>query len=305
VTELGQAQPAGTRVADAEDTTAQVGRNAPRGLLAGGAIAVAAVAGIVLLYSRLVTAQAAQQPLATLPIEHAHAVLVDAGGLWVGHHGGLLRSADGQAWRATPAAGDVMALVPFGNRWLAFGHDVLLASDDGGASWVALPHDLPGTDVHGAQAGAAGIYAYVVGFGTFRSTDGNHWDQMGPPLAEDVGGLAVAPGSAGGDVLYLNVGGVVAGSADGGRTWGGANGAGNLALAGFVNTVGADPRQGLLYAGTSQGLFRSSSGGADWARLPFRGAVTAVGADGARIGVVDDRGQFFLSTDGGGTWTGR
>jgi photosystem II stability/assembly factor-like uncharacterized protein len=91
-------------------------------------------------------------------------------------------------------------------------------------------------------------------------------------------------------------------SPDGGRTWGGAGGAGNLALGGFVNAIGADARAGVLFAGTSQGLFRSSSGGADWTRLPFRGGVNAVGVDGQRVAIVDDRGRFFLSTDGGGTW---
>jgi len=273
-------------------------------IIAGGLAALGAVAGIALLYFRLTGAQAMQQPLAALPIDHAHAVIVDSAGFWVAHHGGLLRSNDGQAWRAAPVAGDLMALVSTGGRQLALGHDVLMASDDGGATWSPLAHDLPGTDVHGAQAGSGGLYAYVVGFGVFRTLDGGHWEQVGAQIAEDVGSLAVLPGTTGGDVLYLNAGGVVARSADGGRTWSGANGAGNLALAGFVNAVSVDARESLLYAGTSQGLFRSSSGGADWARLPFRGAVTAVGADGARIAAVDDRGQFYLSTDGGGTWTG-
>ncbi len=272
-------------------------------ILVGGAAALVAVAAVVLLYLRLLNAQAAQQPLATLPIEHAHAIVVDSSGLWVGHHGGMLRSADGQAWRTTPASGDIMAIVSIGSRRLAFGHDSLLGSDDGGSSWAPFAHDLPGTDVHGAQVGARGIYAYVVGFGVFRSVDGSHWEQVGRPLAEDVGGLAVLP-SGGDDVLYLNAGGALLRSVDSGITWGSANGAGNLALSGFVNDVAADPNNSLLYAGTSQGLFRSSSGGADWTRLPFRGTVTAVGADGARVAVVDDRAGFFLSTDGGGTWTG-
>jgi len=271
----------------------------------GGTAALAAVAAVVVMYFRLVDAQAAQQPLATLPIDHAHTVVLDGtGGLWVGHHRGALRSTDGQAWRAAPVPGDVMALPALGGRRIALGHDVLLASDDGGDTWVPVAHNLPGTDIHGAQVGSAGLYAYVVGFGVFRTTDGSRWEQIGPPLAEDVGGLAVLPGGSGADVLYINAGGAVGRSPDGGRTWGGANGAGNLALSGFVNGLAADAKTGLLYAGTSQGLFRSSSGGADWTRLPFRGGVTAVGADSGQVGVVDDGGRFFLSGDGGGTWTG-
>jgi len=40
-------------------------------------------------------------------------------------------------------------------------------------------------------------------------------------------------------------------------------------------------------------------------RLPFRGVATAVGAESGRVALVDDRQGFYLSTDGGGTWTGR
>ena len=272
-------------------------------VLAGAVVAVGAVAGVALLYFRLLNAQAAQQPLAALPIEHAHTAVVDASGFWVGHHDGLLRSVDGARWQRSPATGDVMALVTLDGRRFLFGHDVLLTSADGGETWAPLAHDLPGTDVHGAQLQGDRIYAYVVDFGAFRSPDGSRWEQVGPPLGEDVGGLAVLPGSAGGDLLYLDAGGVLARSADGGRTWSSANGAGNGAISGFVNAVSADARNGLLYAGTSQGLFRSSTGGADWARLPFRGAVTAVGAEGGRVAVVDEGGRFYLSTDGGGTWT--
>jgi hypothetical protein len=301
--------PTSTAVAELPLETAEAHRPPATALpaasfLVGGAAAIAAVVAVALLYFRLMDAQAGQRPFATLPIEHAHAVVIDQAGLWVGHHGGLLRSADGQAWRATSASGDIMSLVTLGSRRFAFGHDVLLASDDGGSTWVQLVHDLPGTDVHGAQVGSGGIYAYVIGFGLFRSEAGARWDQVGPPLGEDVGGLAVLSSASGADTVFLNAGGIVARSADGGRTWGGANGSGNLALNGFVNALAADSSNGLLYAGTTQGLFRSSSGGADWARLPFRGAVTAIGADANRIAVVDDHDGFFISTDGGGTWTG-
>jgi hypothetical protein len=298
-------EPATTVPREARAVRNQAGLPRATPLIVGGAAALAAVAAVVVMYFRLMDAQAAQQPLATLPIDHAHTIALDAaGGLWVGHHGGALRSADGQAWRAAAVPGDVMALPTLDGRRFAFGHDVLYASDDAGGTWAPVAHDLPGMDIHGADVGAAGLYAYVVGFGVFRSVDGNQWQQLGPPLGEEVGGLAVLPGASGGDVLYINVAGAVGRSPDGGRTWGGASGAGNLALSGFVNALASDARSGLLYAGTSQGLFRSSSGGADWTRLPFRGGVSAVGVDGRRVAIVDDRGRFFLSSDGGGTWSG-
>lgn len=272
-------------------------------VVAGAVAAVIAVVGIVALYTRSVGIQAAQQPLASLPIGHAHTVVLDrAGEYWVGHHDGLLRSVDGRTWRATPVRGDVMAVVgEEPNRLLAFGHDVVLESTDGGATWSEAQHDLPGSDVHGAQRGAAGIYAYAEGVGTFRSADGRRWVQTGDPVAQGVGALAVLP-AGGADTLFLAAGGTVIRSPDGGRTWAAAAGAVNLALAGAVRSLAAEPSRGVLYAATTEGLFRSSSRGADWTKLPFRGSLAAVGVLGDQVAVVDDRGQFFLSRDGGGKW---
>jgi photosystem II stability/assembly factor-like uncharacterized protein len=281
-----------------------VNRGPLRVAIVGVSIAVIAVGAIAALYARLASVQAAQAPLATLPIAHAHVVTIDErGGLWVGHHEGLLRSNDGVAWRAAAFSGDVMAVLSVDDRQIVLGHDVLLESRDGGTSWQALAHNLPGTDVHGAQRGRAGMYAYVVGAGLFRSTDGTTWERRADPLPQEVGALALLPGPDGGDVLFLAAGGSVLRSPDGGRTWASAGGMGNLALSGFVNGLASDPSRGVLYAGSGDGLFRSTSGGSDWTRLPFRGSVIAVGARGDRIAVVDNRGQFFLSVDGGGSWT--
>ena len=283
---------------------AGISRGPLRVAIVGISAAIIAVGAIVALYTRLAGVQAAQAPLATLPIAHAHVVTLDeGGGLWVGHHDGLLRSIDGVAWRAAPFSGDVMAVLSVDDRQIALGHDVLMESLDGGTSWHALANDLPGTDVHGAQRGRTGIYAYVVGEGLFRSSDATSWELRAAPLAQDVGALALLPSSDGGDVLFLAAGGTVIRSPDGGRTWSSAGGVGNLAVSGFVNAIASDPSRGVLYAGSADGLFRSSSNGSDWTRLPFRGSVVAIGARGDRMAVVDNRGQFFLSNDGGGSWT--
>lgn len=272
-------------------------------VVVGGIAALVAVGGIGLLYVRTMEVQAAQAPRATLPISHAHAVTLDEDGeMWVGHHEGLLRSRDGSSWESSTLAGDVLALVDLGGRRLAMGHNVLSESSDGGNSWRPLTHDLPGTDVHGAARGRSSVYAYVVGFGLYRSGDGRGWERQSDPLAQEVGSLAVQPREQGAEVVYLAAGGTVLRSTDGGRTWSSAAGAVNLAISGFVNGVATDPVRGALYAASTDGLFRSLSGGSDWARLPFRGRATAVGARADRVGVVDDQGRFFLSTDGGGSW---
>jgi hypothetical protein len=192
-----------------------------------------------------------------------------------------------------------------GNSLLAFGHDVALESADGVSVWTALQHDLPGTDVHGAGRGALGFYAYVEGFGLFRSPDAHRWTQIGNPVAQSVSALAVLPGSGGSDILFLAAGGSVVRSPDGGRTWGAAAGAANAALTGAVRSIAAQggAAADALYAATTDGLFRSTSRGADWIKLPFRGSAAAVGVYGLSLAVVDDRGQFFVSHDDGGTWT--
>ncbi len=276
----------------------------PTPLLVGASLAVVAIAGIVGLYVRTLQVQANQTPLATLPISHAHTILLDEGGvIWVGHHNGLLRSEDGRVWEAVPIAGEVMAFVraPGGTTELALGHDVLLTRDQPREAWRPLEHNLPGTDVHGAGIGGRGLYAYVENRGLFRSPDGRDWEQTGPALREGVSGLAVMPGADSDDVFVV-AGGTLLRSRDAGRIWNSAAGAASMALLGAVQSVATDPTTKLVYAGTVDGLYRSADNGSSWTRLPFRGAVFAVAARGERVAVIDEQRQYFMSGDGGGSW---
>lgn len=269
-----------------------------------GLAAAVAVAGVVALYLRAVGVQSGQAPLASLPVGHAHTVaILDDSEYWVGHHDGLLRSVDGRSWQALSPRVDVMGIASLPIGQLVAGHDVLLQSPDGGATWVPVVHDLPGTDIHGAQTSGAAVWAYVVDRGVFRSTDGARWEQTAGPLAEGVSALAVLP-RGGIDLLFLAAGGRLIRSPDAGRTWASASGAANLALNGIVRGVAAESARGTLYAATSEGVFRSATAGSDWTRLPFRGSAAAIGVRGDRVAVVDDGGRFFLSLDAGGTWTG-
>ncbi|MEA2641149.1 MAG: Photosynthesis system assembly factor [Chloroflexota bacterium] len=292
----------------ARSTTARpaaASRALPRLPLAiGGAVALLVLVGITAIYLRAQSTQAAQAPLAALPADQANMVMIDqAGTYWLAHQTGLIRSANGRSWQPVSIDGDVRAIVdmPDRARRLAFGPNVLLQSGDGGASWTPGQSDLPRGDVRGAGLGAEGLYAYVANVGVLLSRDGSHWEQTGSALPQDVGALAVLPeGDA--DVLFAAVGGSVRRSADGGRTWSAAAGAAGLALVGSTRTVFADPSRDAVYAATTDGLFRSASKGADWVKLPFRGSLTAGGARGDRIAVVDEAHNFYLSTDNGGSW---
>jgi hypothetical protein len=276
----------------------------PAPLLIGLGATLAAIAAIVGLYVRIQGVQANQMPLSTLPIAHAHVITLEGDGrISVGHHGGLLQSQDGRNWQPVVSEGEIMALVrePNGRGELALGHDTLLVRDSRDAPWRPLEHDLTGTDVHGAGVGTRGIYAYVEQRGLFLSREPGVWELTGPPLRESVGGLAVLPGPEADDV-FVTANGTLLRTRDGGRTWSSAAGAASMALGGAVQAVAADSGTGQLYAGTSDGVYRSDTSGSSWTRLPFRGSVRAVAARGAQIALVDEERRFFLSRDGGGSW---
>jgi hypothetical protein len=279
-------------------------RFAPSTSVGFGAVAVlVAVVGIVGLYVRAREVQANQIALTTLPINHAHTVLIADDEFWVGHHDGLLTSRDGLSWQPALPNGDVMAVVrlPGAPVELALGHDVLLMRENPEQVWRPLDHNLPGTDVHGAGAGVRGLYAYVENMGLFLTRDARAWEMVGSVQREGVNGLAVMP-SQDSDDVFVVAGARLLRTRDGGRTWASAAGAGNMALGGGVHSVAADVTTSLLYAGTSDGLYRSADSGSSWVRLPFQGSVTAIAARGQRVALVDEERRFFLSQDGGGTW---
>lgn len=277
----------------------------PLAPIVGVGAALVSVAGIIVLCLRLQDAQASPVALSALPVAHAHVITLGEGGsLIVGHHGGLLYSGDGRTWEELLAGGDVMGVVrgPGGRSLIALGHDVAFIRDTPDGLWRPLEHDLPGTDVHGAGEGVRGIYAYVENYGIFLSRDAVTWEMIGPPLREPVNGLAVLPGPDTDD-LFVVAGRAVLRTRDAGRTWAAASGAAGMALAGVPSAVAADVGTGALYAGTTDGLFRSLDRGSSWTQLPFRRPVAAIAARGERLTVVDTEGRLYLSRDGGGSWS--
>ena len=186
------------------------------------------------------------------------------------------------------------------------------SSQDGGATWQPVHHNLPGTDIHGfamSPDDPSRLYAYVNGSGMFGSADaGRTWRPLGQTPA-DVTSLAAAGGTP--EVVYVaSIASGVLRSADGGQTWQ-PTGAGvrrPLALA-------ADPAdRSALYAGTEDGLYKTTDGGATWARLPYPGrnaiAVAVSPAQPGRVLAIAQaapaaqasRGDVFRSDDAGTSW---
>jgi photosystem II stability/assembly factor-like uncharacterized protein len=127
------------------------------------------------------------------------------------------------------------------------------------------------------------------------------WTPLGPPDGASVAAVAFDPTNA--NVAYASVwGGGAFKSVDGGRTW-------FLSSAGlyaaFVNALAVDPLDPrAVYAGTTQGFYRSHDGGQNWLPSDLHRDVLAVAVDSQRAGSLNasTRNGLFRSTDGGVHW---
>lgn len=229
--------------------------------------------------------------------------------LFFGHHGGMMQSRDGgKSW--TPLASlqqDAMSIaIPRGdaNVIAIAGHNVLSTSSDGGKTWRALTTNLPGTDIHAFAVNpmnAREFYAFVAGFGLFKSADGGAtWTSLNRTVPPNTSGIAVSshmPQS-----MFLGSGQGLFKSSDGGVTWT------RVSTPAFQAAIAlALNDQNELFAATEQGVFKSSDDGTTWTRLNVEAGVTLALAlspsNSQRIAIVNEKGQVFRSDDGGVTWS--
>lgn len=123
--------------------------------------------------------------MATAPpsIDHAHAIAVDdAGRLVLGHHGGMMMSADGgRSWTSFLEGWDVMAAVPGPtDTLLVAGHGFVGSVDPAGAL-VRLDRRLSDRDVHALafDPAAGDIWIATASGAVLRSEDrGASWETM-------------------------------------------------------------------------------------------------------------------------------
>jgi photosystem II stability/assembly factor-like uncharacterized protein len=241
--------------------------------------------------------------------DHLHSLAVTPGGeLLLGLHGGLYRSADGEAWDSAGLQGeDAMVITSGEERMFVAGHEVLYRSDDGGETFTPLrPADLPGLDIHAfAQAAGSGaaVYAFVVGHGLFSSADGGETWELSAPLEQlprDLFGLAVT-GSESETLVLVGPDSGIHRSPDGGRT---------LTRVAETPTwaVAVDPGElDRVWSLAGSGLLLSDDAGQSWKQvsaltdLDGQPASLAVGSNGLWV-ITEEPRALYRSGDQGATW---
>lgn len=263
-------------------------------------LAVAAVAFVVVRSGG--SPAAAWSRLGTEDVHSLAFVAGDPSRLLFGHHGGVLASADGgRTWQPLGSRSDAMSLgVAAGGSIIVAGHDVLSESRDGGRTWQDIPAQLPSLDIHGFArdpADPARMWALLATGGFWESRDGGRaWELVTP---ENVM-FPIAISAPTGVRLVGAMGGGLASSDDGGRTW---RSTGTPALY-PMTSLAATPDGAALVAGGLDGLARSIDGGVTWSKLPFEGQPFAIAVTdgGQTIALVTRTAEFFRSGDGGISW---
>lgn len=280
-------------------------RRPPRWLMSAGFLtALVVVAVVVFLRSGLSGEATAWTRFGTQDVHSLTFVNDDPNRVLFGHHGGLLESEDGgRTWTALPVRDDAMSTSAAADGSIVIaGHEVFVASRDGGATWAPIAADLPSLDIHGFTrdpGDPARMWAYLATGGLWESTDfGARWtrvrqDNVLFPLAiRDRSSVRL---------LGVDTTGFVA-SADGGRTW---------TRLGMPETfpltaLAATPDGRVVFAGSPDALFRSDDGGRSWGATGYSGSAFAIAAtaDGRTVAVVSRETDYFRSLDGGMTWPG-
>ena len=196
-------------------------------------------------------------------------------------------------------------------------------STDGGASWAQSSNGLFGRCMYGCPSpatisevavdptNASIAYAMPWRGQLFKTTNGGaDWFATEDSAIWSSSSLVVAPSNP--NVLYMNNdeywfgNGTVLASTDGGQTWtnvgrpdGIVSDAGQLAIS------PTDPN--TVYAVTSLGLYKTTTGGNTWAQVfapggPSPGLVAVALAGGSDIFAGSSASGFFRSIDGGANW---
>ena len=177
---------------------------------------------------------------------------------------------------------------------------------DGEASWQEITWREEDSVLRALALGPGGSLYVATGDGLYLSVDGgDSWARQGR-WPEDSTALSLMVDPADPDLVYLGTDrGTVYRTTDGGRSWSAAS-EGLEGEAVFTLAAGGQ-EEGVLYAGTASGAFRTQDGGLRWKRLsglPVK-QVSAIVVDPVdeRIICIAMEGEgVYRTTDAGATW---
>lgn len=275
--------------------------------VAGGLILIVAV-GLVSVVAWWMQDHPQPVSWSRLDSPDAHSITFEGSAtevLYFGSHAGVHRSVDGgRSWRPLDLAADAMTIGAVGaGSLIVAGHDVLVISNDSGASWTELPNDLPNLDIHGFARDPIDplrMWAFLAAGTIHESRDGGlQWTQVFTGTRPF---LTAATASGGTLLLAVDPESGPVRSADGGRTWA----ALSNPEAYPITALASGPDAELIVVGTNGALIVSNDGGASWRRDPFPGTplAAAVARDGRTMAVVSGDRRVYRSSDGGRTWPG-
>ena len=181
--------------------------------------------------------------------------------------------------------------------------DVFLSTNDG-ASWAPSSTGLPYVDVQSIAVSDANLFVGTTDRGVYRSTDsGTRWTAVNAGLTNsDVHAFAAFPNSkgSGANLFAGTFGGGVFLTTDNGGRWSPVNA--GLTDYNVLSLAVAGP---TLFAGTTDGVYRSFNGGWTWTAsssgLAPNAWIWSIAASGRNLFA----GAYgvFLSTDNGAGWT--
>jgi len=192
-----------------------------------------------------------------------------------------------------------------------------LGSDKQWTSYGALPGDAPvfGLAISPVQTGT--VYAATIGASLAQTDDGVTWHEVSPTLPRRIWKISIdpAPDTLGFEPMYAGSAGEgFWKSLDGGKTW--AQMDTGLTGQGALNVRSIALGVHLIVIGTSNGVFKSSDGGAQWQPAGLQGydissvAFTQYGLAGstptalAGVDGLKSPGARLLSSSGlAGKWT--
>lgn len=240
-----------------------------------------------------------------------HSMIVDPASsdrVFAGGHTAVSVSTDGaKTWREIGSLqnADAMGWAFTDDEILVGGHPGISVSTDGGKTFRQDNKGLPATDIHALGGGGGALYAASPQAGLFASTDGRKsWEirsrQSGGSF---MGRILVDPQDAD-HILAPDMGGGVAESRDGGRTW---KDLGGVQGAMWVSWDPAQPSR-IVASGQDRAVL-STDGGASWEPLDVPEGVQIIDMSPINSDLLyggrheGEEVTVFVSRDGGKSWT--